>query len=66
MSSQLLGLHVVVTPLLNEFHSEGCITLAFPTLFPTGAVDFTAPRMRPVTLGYYLKHDGMQSLTTWL
>ena len=41
---------------LNEFHSEGYITLAFPTLFPTGAADFTMPRMRPVTLGYYLKH----------
>ena len=46
---------------LNEFHSEGYITLAFPTLFPTGAVDFTAPRMQPVTLGYYLKHLMMYS-----
>ena len=41
---------------LNEFHSEGYITRAFPTLFPTGAADFTAPRVRPVTIGYYLKH----------
>ena len=41
---------------LNEFHSEGYITLAFQTLFPTGAADFTAPHMRPVTLGYYPKH----------
>ena len=46
---------------LNESHSEGYITLAFPTLFPTGAADFTAPRMRPVTLGYYLKHLMMYS-----
>ena len=46
---------------LNEFHSEGYITLAFPTLFPTGAADFTAPRMRPVTLGFYLKHPMMYS-----
>ena len=46
---------------LNEFHSEGYITLAFPTLFPTGAADFTAPRMWPVTLGYYLKHLMMYS-----
>ena len=30
---------------LNEFHSEGYITRAFPTLFPTGAA-----------IGYYLKH----------
>ena len=40
---------------LNEFHSDGYITLAFPTLIPTGAADFTVPRMDPVTLGYYLK-----------
>jgi len=46
---------------LNEFHSEGYITLAFPTLFPTGAADFTAQRMRLVTLGYYLKHLMMYS-----
>ena len=41
---------------LNEFHSEGYITRAFPTLFPTAAADFTAPRVRPVTIGYYMKH----------
>ena len=46
---------------LNQFHSEGYITLAFPTLFPMGAADFTAPRMRPVTLGYYFKHLMMYS-----
>ena len=46
---------------LNEFHSEGYMILAFPTLFPTGAADFTASRMRPVTLGYYLKHLMMYS-----
>ena len=46
---------------LDEFHSEGYITLAFPTLFPTGAADFTAPRMHPVTLGFYLKHPMMYS-----
>ena len=46
---------------LNEFHSEGYITLAFTTLFSTGAADFTAPHMRPVTLGYYLKHLMMYS-----
>ena len=54
MSSQLLGLHMG-TPLCN---SEGYITLAFLTLFATGAADFTAPHMRPVTLGYYL-HEAL-------
>ena len=41
---------------LNEFHSEGYVTLAFPTLFPTGAADFTAPCVQPVTIGYYFIH----------
>ena len=36
--------------LLNEFHSEGYITLAFPTFFPTGAADFTAPHFAPLPL----------------
>ena len=46
---------------LNEFDSEGYITLAFPTLFPTGAADFTALHMHSVTLGYNLKHLMMYS-----
>ena len=29
---------------------------AFPTLFPTGAADFAAPRLRPITIGNYFKH----------
>ena len=37
---------------LNEFHSEGYITLAFLTLFPMGLQTSSCP----VTLGYYLKH----------
>ena len=41
---------------IDEFHSEGYFSCAFPTLFPTGAADYTAPRHRPVTIGYYLKH----------
>ena len=41
---------------INEFHTEGYITCAFPTLFPTGKADFTAPRERQVTIGNYFKH----------
>ena len=41
---------------LNEFTSEGYMTCAFPTLFPTGTADFTAPRLRRVTIGNYFKH----------
>ena len=32
------------------------MSCAFPTLFPTGAADFVAPRPRTVTIGNYFKH----------
>ena len=35
---------------INEFNTEGYISCAFPTLFPTGATDFVAPRAHTVTL----------------
>lgn len=41
---------------ISEFTTEGYFSMAFPTLFPDGSGDFTAPRMRPVTIGHYLKH----------
>ena len=41
---------------VNEFRSEGYMSCAFPKLYPTGAADFTAPRLRPVTIGFYFKH----------
>ena len=41
---------------INEFRTEGYMTRAFPTLFPTGAADFSAPRIQHVTIGYYFKH----------
>ena len=41
---------------INEFRTEGYISCAFPTLFPTGAADFVAPRARAVTIGNYFKH----------
>ena len=41
---------------INEFKTEGYMTCAFPTLFPTGAGDFSQPRMRAVTIGNYIKH----------
>ena len=41
---------------INEFTTEGYISGAFPTLFPTGAADFIAPRSRTVTIGNYYKH----------
>ena len=33
---------------INEFRTEG-----YMALFPTGAADFNAPRIRHVTVGYY-------------
>ena len=42
---------------VNEFTTEGYISCAFPTLFPTGAGDFVvAPRQHSVTIGNYFKH----------
>ena len=41
---------------VNEFNTEGYMTQAFPTLFPTSAADFLAPRPRKVTVGNYFKH----------
>ena len=41
---------------INEFQTEGYITQAFPTLFPTGAAEYLAPRIHPITVGNYFKH----------
>ena len=41
---------------INEFTTEGYMSCAFPTLFPTGSADFVAPRPRTVTIGNYFKH----------
>ena len=41
---------------INEFSTEGYISCAFPTLFPTGAADFLAPRPLAVTVGNYFKY----------
>ena len=41
---------------INEFTTEGYISCAFPTLFPTGAADLLAPRACTVTIGNYFKH----------
>ena len=41
---------------INEFTTEGYMTCAFPTLFPTGAADFLAPRVHAATVGNFLKH----------
>ena len=42
--------------LISEFTTEGYISFAFPTLFPTGAADFVAPRPTAITIGNYFKH----------
>ena len=41
---------------INEFNTEGYISCAFPTLFPTGAADLVAVRTHKVTVGNYFKH----------
>ncbi len=47
---------------INEFYTEGHISCAFPTLFPTGAADFIAPRPCAVTVGNYFKHLMIRSV----
>lgn len=41
---------------VNEFHSEGYFSCAFPILFPTGKAEFLAPRLNAVIIGNYFKH----------
>ena len=41
---------------INEFTTEGYFSMAFPTLFPTGASDFLGQRCNQVTIGNYFKH----------
>ena len=41
---------------IDEFKTEGYISCAFPTLFPTGEADFLAPRLQSVTVGMYFRH----------
>ena len=41
---------------INKFNMEGYFTRAFPTLFPTGAAEFLAPRIHRITIGNYFKH----------
>lgn len=41
---------------ISEFTTEGYMSCAFPTLFPTGSTDFLAPRVHKITVGHYFKH----------
>ena len=41
---------------INEFTTKGYFSCAFPTLFPTGAGDFSGQRQNQVTIGNYFKH----------
>ena len=41
---------------INEFNTEGYFSMAFPTLFPTGAADFLGQHCNQVTIGNYFKH----------
>ena len=49
-SSATLMLPSIRGMLVNEFTSEGCFTCGFPTLFPTGAADFSGQRQNQVTI----------------
>lgn len=55
-SAQPISWPEITNTPINEFRTEGYISCAFLTLFPTGAGDFTQPRLRTVTIGNYFKH----------
>ena len=40
----------------NEFTIEGYFSLAFPTLYPTGAAEFLGQSQNEIAIGYYSKH----------
>ena len=54
-SHTLAWLTIGGTP-INEFTTEGYFSMAFPTLFPTGAADFLGQRCNQVTIGNYFTH----------
>ena len=54
-SSTLMWASIGGVP-INEFTTEGYFSCAFPTLFPTGAGDFSGQRQNQVTIGNYFKH----------
>ncbi|XP_011404395.1 PREDICTED: uncharacterized protein LOC105313003 [Amphimedon queenslandica] len=54
-SSHLMWPSIGGTP-INEFQTEGYFSIAFPTLFPTGAANFNGIRMNSVTVGNYFTH----------
>ena len=54
-TSRLLWPTIGGTP-INEFTTEGYFSMAFPSLFPTGAADFLGQRCNQVTIGNYFKH----------
>ena len=41
---------------VSEFTTEGYMSCAFPTLFPSGKADFLAPRVNTVKIGQFFKH----------
>ncbi len=54
--ANFVGWPAITNQLIDEFNSEGNWSRAFPTLFPTGAGEYLAPRQRRLTLGQYSKH----------
>uniref|UniRef100_A0A1X7U1P7 DUF6570 domain-containing protein n=1 Tax=Amphimedon queenslandica TaxID=400682 RepID=A0A1X7U1P7_AMPQE len=54
-SSTLMWPSVGGTP-INEFTTEGYFSMAFPTLFPTGAADYNGIRSHRIRTGDYFTH----------
>lgn len=43
------------TPIAEFNTSEACLSLAFPSLYPTGRAEFVAPRLREISYASYVK-----------
>ena len=55
-AAKVLNWPVAAREPVNEFRTEGYLTMAFPTLFPDGAGDLSTPRLTGVTAAAYLHH----------
>lgn len=56
-NSMQFSLPLIHATPINEFNqTEKLLSLAFPTLYPTGQGDYVCPRIKKIDYGDYLKH----------
>ena len=55
-AAEVLNWPITAREPVNEFRTEGYLTMVFPTLFPDGAGDLSTPRLAKVTAAAYFHH----------